>query len=82
MRTPQRGARVESVLELAMPAVSVYPDSDKIAVWPGEESDELIFKRGSAGAVVGRRGRMGESGLTNSSGGGAAARGQSGYPLS
>jgi hypothetical protein len=31
-----------------VPAVSVYPDSDKIAVWPGEESDELIFRRGSA----------------------------------
>jgi len=31
-----------------VPAVSVYPDSDKIGVWPGEESDELIFRRGSA----------------------------------
>jgi uncharacterized cupin superfamily protein len=31
-----------------VPAVSVYPDSDKIAVWPGNESDELIFERGSA----------------------------------
>ena len=31
-----------------VPAVSVYPDSDKIAVWPGEESNELIFRRGSA----------------------------------
>jgi uncharacterized cupin superfamily protein len=31
-----------------VPAVSVYPDSDKIAVWPGSESDELIFIRGSA----------------------------------
>ena len=31
-----------------VPAVSVYPDSDKIAVWPGEESDELIFRRGTA----------------------------------
>src|SRR5512132_2527360 len=31
-----------------LPAVSVYPDSDKIAVWPGNESDELIFRRGSA----------------------------------
>jgi uncharacterized cupin superfamily protein len=29
-------------------AVSVYPDSDKIAVWPGHEPDELIFRRGSA----------------------------------
>lgn len=31
-----------------VPAVSVYPDSDKIGVWPGEESDELIFRRGTA----------------------------------
>jgi len=31
-----------------VPAVSVYPDSDKIAVWPGDEANELIFKRGSA----------------------------------
>jgi uncharacterized cupin superfamily protein len=30
------------------PAVSVYPDSDKIGVWPGHEADELVFKRGSA----------------------------------
>jgi uncharacterized cupin superfamily protein len=31
-----------------VPAVSVYPDSDKIGVWSGNQSDELIFKRGSA----------------------------------
>jgi uncharacterized cupin superfamily protein len=31
-----------------VPAVSVYPDSDKIAVWSGNEADELIFKRGAA----------------------------------
>jgi uncharacterized cupin superfamily protein len=31
-----------------VPAVTVYPDSDKIAVWPGNEADELIFERGSA----------------------------------
>jgi uncharacterized cupin superfamily protein len=30
------------------PAVSVYPDSDKIGVWSGNEPDELIFKRTSA----------------------------------
>ncbi len=30
------------------PAVSVYPDSDKIGVYPGDEADELIFERGSA----------------------------------
>ena len=31
-----------------VPAVSVYPDSDKIGVWSGNESDELIFKRATA----------------------------------
>jgi uncharacterized cupin superfamily protein len=31
-----------------VPAVSVYPDSDKIGVWSGKEPDELIFKRGTA----------------------------------
>ena len=31
-----------------VPAVSVYPDSDKIGVWSGNETDELIFERGSA----------------------------------
>ena len=30
------------------PAVSVYPDSDKIGVFPGNEADELIFRRGTA----------------------------------
>jgi uncharacterized cupin superfamily protein len=30
------------------PAVSVYPDSDKIGVWSGHEPDELIFKRSTA----------------------------------
>ena len=31
------------------PAVSVYPDSDKIAVWPGDDVDgDLIFVRSSA----------------------------------
>jgi uncharacterized cupin superfamily protein len=31
-----------------VPAVSVYPDSDKIGVWPGDEANDLIFKRGTA----------------------------------
>jgi uncharacterized cupin superfamily protein len=31
-----------------VPAVSVYPDSDKIGVWPGDEADDLIFRRSSA----------------------------------
>jgi len=31
-----------------VPAVSVYPDSDKIGVWSGNEADDLIFRRGTA----------------------------------
>jgi uncharacterized cupin superfamily protein len=31
-----------------VPAVSVYPDSDKIGVWSGNDPDELIFKRSTA----------------------------------
>jgi uncharacterized cupin superfamily protein len=30
------------------PAVSVYPDSDKIAVWPGDDDGDLIFVRETA----------------------------------
>ena len=32
----------------SVPAVSVYPDSDKIGVFPGTPADDLIFKRGTA----------------------------------
>jgi uncharacterized cupin superfamily protein len=31
-----------------VPAVSVYPDSDKIGVWSGNEEDDLIFMRTTA----------------------------------
>jgi uncharacterized cupin superfamily protein len=30
------------------PAVSVYPDSDKIGVWPADDADGLIFVRDTA----------------------------------
>ena len=30
------------------PAVSVYPDSDKIGVWAGEQKNDLVFSRGTA----------------------------------
>ncbi len=29
------------------PAVAVYPDSDKIGVWPGLEKDKIMVRRGS-----------------------------------
>jgi uncharacterized cupin superfamily protein len=31
-----------------IPAVSVYPDTNKIAVWPGNEIDDLVFSRDTA----------------------------------
>jgi uncharacterized cupin superfamily protein len=41
-------ARIMMFSQAASPAVSVYPDSDKIAVWPGHDADAGIFRRGSA----------------------------------
>jgi uncharacterized cupin superfamily protein len=41
-------ARMMMFSSSKMPVVSVYPDSDKIAVWPGDEVDSLVFKRGTA----------------------------------
>jgi uncharacterized cupin superfamily protein len=32
------------------PSVAVYPDSDKIGVWPGNEADQIMLHR-SDGAV-------------------------------
>jgi uncharacterized cupin superfamily protein len=31
-----------------LPAVSVYPDSNKIGVWPGNDADDLVFRRETA----------------------------------
>jgi uncharacterized cupin superfamily protein len=31
-----------------VPAVSVYPDSNKVGVWPGNAVDDLIFRRDTA----------------------------------
>ncbi len=31
-----------------VPAVSVYPDSNKIGVWPGNDADDLVFRRETA----------------------------------
>jgi len=30
------------------PSVAVYPDSDKIGVWPGNDGDELMVRRQDA----------------------------------
>jgi uncharacterized cupin superfamily protein len=31
-----------------VPAVSVYPDSNKIGIWPGNKADDLVFRRDTA----------------------------------
>ncbi len=31
-----------------VPAVSVYPDSDKVGVYPRDSADAVIFRRGTA----------------------------------
>jgi uncharacterized cupin superfamily protein len=31
-----------------VPAVSVYPDSNKIGVWPGDDENDLVFRRDTA----------------------------------
>lgn len=40
-------ARVMLFSKVAAPAVSVYPDTDTIGVWPDEDT-EYYFKRGTA----------------------------------
>lgn len=38
-------ARIVLFSSARVPAVSVYPDSDKIGVWPGADGDSLLFER-------------------------------------
>jgi uncharacterized cupin superfamily protein len=48
MNRSESPARMLMFSQARVPAVSVYPDSDKIGVWPGDEANDLIFKRGTA----------------------------------
>jgi uncharacterized cupin superfamily protein len=48
MNRGESTARILMFSSSRVPAVSVYPDSDKIGVWPGREGDDLIFKRSTA----------------------------------
>ena len=48
MNRSESPARMLMFASARVPAVSVYPDSDKIGVWPGDESNDLVFKRGTA----------------------------------
>ncbi len=43
-------ARIVMFSSSREPAVAVYPDSDKIGVWPGREEDSVILRRAD-GAV-------------------------------
>jgi uncharacterized cupin superfamily protein len=48
MNRSESSARALLFSSARVPAVSVYPDSDKIGVFPGEAADELIFERRTA----------------------------------
>jgi uncharacterized cupin superfamily protein len=41
-------ARVLMFSNVLHPAATVYPDSDKVAVWTGNRDDDVIVRRGSA----------------------------------
>ncbi len=42
---PDAAARVLMFSSAREPAVAVYPDSDKIAVWPGNDGDTVTLRR-------------------------------------
>ena len=44
----QGTARVLMISTMIEPAVAIYPDSDKLGVWPGDKRDNLLVHRGSA----------------------------------
>ncbi len=41
----EQSARVLMFSSAAEPAVAVYPDSDKIGVWPGNDEDRVMLRR-------------------------------------
>ena len=61
------GARVLMFSSATEPAVSVYPDSDKIGVWTGDSIDKFMFRRidGSVSYYDGER--PAQSGLPDAS---------------
>jgi uncharacterized cupin superfamily protein len=40
--------RVLMFSDVVLPSATVYPDSDKIGIWTGNEADDLMFRRSSA----------------------------------
>jgi len=45
----ESSARILMFSSAREPSVAVYPDSDKIGVWPGEESDTVMLRRADGG---------------------------------
>jgi catechol 2,3-dioxygenase-like lactoylglutathione lyase family enzyme len=48
MNRSESPARTLMFSSSRVPAVSVYPDSDKIGVWPSNDADDLVFRRETA----------------------------------
>jgi uncharacterized cupin superfamily protein len=42
----EQPARIVMFSSAREPAVAVYPDSDKIGVWPGNDEDRVMLRRG------------------------------------
>jgi uncharacterized cupin superfamily protein len=42
----EQPARILMFSSAREPAVAVYPDSDKIGVWPGNDEDRVMLRRG------------------------------------
>ena len=55
---PETAARVLMFSSARTPAIAVYPDSDKIGVWPGHPADNVMLHRadGAVGYWDGERG--------------------------
>jgi hypothetical protein len=66
MNRSESPARTLMFSSSRVPAVSIYPDSNKIGVWPGNDADDLVVQARNGGAVVPRGGRMGQNTLTRS----------------
>jgi uncharacterized cupin superfamily protein len=48
MNRSEETARIVLFSNVRTPAVSVYPDSDKVGVWPDDDGDGLVFRRADA----------------------------------
>jgi uncharacterized cupin superfamily protein len=48
MNQSDEPSRIVILSTKAFPAVAVYPDSDKIGLWTGNEADDLMMRRESA----------------------------------